>query len=110
MAELRELQALIDATRQDRGFTKDPVRVLALLVEEVGEVAHEIKKTWSANYPDLVVEDLARELADVTVLVCALATAFDIDLESAIQRKFFGSDAARHWATATTTDADDDTP
>ncbi len=37
----------------------DPVRLLCLLTEELGEVAAEIKKTWSDNYPDLVIDDLA---------------------------------------------------
>ncbi len=100
MAELRELQTLIERTRAERGFTTDPVRVLTLLVEEVGEVAAELKKTWSSNYADMVVEDLADELADVVVLASALASAYDIDIEQAIRRKFIEADGERPWASA----------
>ncbi|MEM8924689.1 MAG: hypothetical protein AAGD35_14395 [Actinomycetota bacterium] len=51
MAELSDLQQRIVDTRTQRGFTSDPVRLLCLLTEEVGEVAAEIKRTWSPNYP-----------------------------------------------------------
>jgi len=100
MAELADLQALIEAVRAERGFTTDPVRVLTLLVEEVGEVAAELKKTWSANYPAMEVKDLADELADVFVLVSALASAHDIDIEQAVVRKFIEADATRSWPSA----------
>ena len=100
MPTLRELQASIEGVRSERGFTTDPVRVLCLLVEEVGEVAAEIKKTWSDNYPALVIDDLRAELADVFVLLSALASSFDVDLEEAIHSKFFDADAGRRWATA----------
>jgi len=100
MSELGELQKQIEAIRTERGFTTDPVRLLALLTEEVGEVAGELKKTWSKNYAALDVADLADELADVFVLVSALATKFDIDLETAVRSKFFTADAQRRWATA----------
>lgn len=97
MADLAELQAEIVAERAARGFTTDPVRVLALLVEEIGEVARELKKTWSPNYDAFSADRLAPELADVFVLVCALASEHDIDLESAVRRKFFDHDSARPW-------------
>jgi diadenosine tetraphosphate (Ap4A) HIT family hydrolase/NTP pyrophosphatase (non-canonical NTP hydrolase) len=100
MSSLHDLQQRIAATRSERGFTADPVRLLGLLIEEVGEVATEIKKTWSDNYPDLVADDLANELADVLVLVSALASSFDLDLHQAVETKFFGADSERHWATA----------
>jgi len=104
MSELSELQARIAVVRAERGFTTDPVRLLTLLVEEVGEVAAELKKTWSANYPDLDVQDLANELADAFTLISALATEFDIDLEAAVTRKFIGADAQRTWQSAQTQD------
>lgn len=97
MTELAELQATIKQVRAERGFTVDPVQVLCLLVEEVGEVASEVKKTWSKNYSGLVVEDVANELADVFVLLSALASSFDIDLDDAVRAKFLEADAARDW-------------
>ncbi len=100
MTDLADLQHLIVETRAGRGFTTDPVRLLCLLTEEVGEVAAEIKRTWSPNYPAPDVEALAAELADSFVVLSALASAFDVDLETAVRSKFFGSDADRPWASA----------
>ena len=100
MAELAELQLLIASTREARGFTTDPLKLLVLLVEEVGEVASELKKTWSPNYADMVTGDLANELADTFVLVSAIASEFEIDLERAVHDKFIAADGGRHWATA----------
>lgn len=100
MHELGELQRRIEAERATRGFTTDPSRILTLLVEEVGEIAGEIKRTWSVNYPDLDVDALSDEIADALVLLSALASAFGIDLGSAVTRKFFASDSKREWASA----------
>ena len=100
MPELSELQFAVAAQRRERGFTSDPARILVLLVEEIGEIARELKKTWSPNYGDLDVERLGDELADVFVLLSALASAYEIDLASAVQRKFFEADAERRWPSA----------
>ncbi len=100
MTDVRELQAEIERVRAERGYMNDPVRLLCLLTEELGEIAAEIKKTWSDNYPDLVIDDLASEISDVYVGLSALASAFDIDLEDAVRSKFLGSDASRRWNTA----------
>lgn len=99
MSELHELQTLIEGVRRQRGFTTDPIRIFTLLNEEIGEVAAELKKTWSPNYPDLELSRLGEELADVFVLLSALATNFDIDLETAVRRKFVDADSKRTWAT-----------
>ncbi len=104
MHELGE-QRRIPAERAARGFTTDPVRILTLLVEEVGEIAGELKKTWSANYPDLDVDALADEIADALVLLSALASVFDVDLDAAVTRKFFAADSQRDWASATPPEA-----
>ncbi|MFP3899323.1 MAG: MazG nucleotide pyrophosphohydrolase domain-containing protein [Acidimicrobiia bacterium] len=100
MSSLAELQAEIVAERASRGFTSDPGRLLALLVEEVGEVARELTKTWSPNDDDFEVERLACELADVLVLVCALASAHGVDLDHSVRHKFFEVDADRTWKSA----------
>jgi len=100
VTDVRDLQAEIKRVRAERGFMNDPVRLLCLLTEELGEVAAEIKKTWSDNYPDLAIDDLASEISDVYVGLSALASAFDIDLEDAVRSKFFGSDASRQWHSA----------
>ncbi len=104
MGDVAVLQDRIAAVRAERGFTTDPLRLLGLLTEELGEVAGQLKRTWSANYPELVTQDLADELADVFVLLSALATSFGIDLDEAVSRKFFEADAGRSWVTAFGTD------
>ncbi len=97
--EVRELQDRIVATRSARGFVTDPVKLCVLMAEEVGELASEIKKTWSLNYTGTTKDKLAEECADVYVVLAAIAHAFDIDIEYAVAGKFFTRDANRPWAT-----------
>jgi NTP pyrophosphatase (non-canonical NTP hydrolase) len=104
--ETKNLQQRIVDGRKERGFTTDPLRVFALLTEEIGEVAGELKRTWSKNYPDFDRQDLANEISDVAVLLFALADTFEIDVADAVERKFFGSDAERSWATAISENGD----
>ena len=100
MSELSEIQARIAEVRAERGFVTDPLKIHLMITEEVGEVASELKRLWSKNYDGFDKTRLADELSDVFVLLCALATKFDIDLEAALQSKFFGKDAERKWNSA----------
>ncbi len=78
----------------------DPLKIFIHLNEEVGEIAKELKKTWSKNYEAFDRQKLAAELADVQVCVCALANQFDIDIETAVEEKFIKADSKREWKTA----------
>ena len=98
--EVKELQALITSTREARGFTTDPLELYALLNEEIGEIARELKKIWSPNYDGFDPSGLGDEVADSIVLLCALASAFDVDVESAVRAKFLEQDAQRRWPSA----------
>ena len=89
-----ELQAHITAVRAERGFTTEPLQILAHLLEELGEAGRALKPTWAPIYGDLDPERLASELADVNVLLNALAQAFAIDLEVATLAKL-DADGAR---------------
>jgi NTP pyrophosphatase (non-canonical NTP hydrolase) len=100
MAELHEIQSLVANIRRERGFTMDPVRIFALLTEEVGEVAGELKRTWSPNYEAFSREDLGHELADALVCLLALANQFDIDVEAALMEKLVRRDGQRTWKSA----------
>lgn len=102
MAELTDLQREIVEVRARRGFTVDPVKILVLLTEELGEVARELKKTWSPNYDEFDPERLAPELADMFVLLSALASEMKVDLETAVRNKFFRADQDRDWPSAET--------
>ncbi|MBN1813897.1 MAG: nucleotide pyrophosphohydrolase [Anaerolineae bacterium] len=78
----------------------DPLRIFALLTEEVGEVASELKRTWSPNYESFSKKDLGDELADVLVCLLALANQFDIDIEEALREKLLRKDSQRTWKSA----------
>ncbi len=95
-----DLQALVGAVRQARGFTMDPLQIFALLNEEVGEVAAELKCTWSPNYSDFSKESLAEEVADALVCLLALANQFEIDVEQALVGKLVEKDGERVWPSA----------
>ncbi|MEM7735819.1 MAG: MazG nucleotide pyrophosphohydrolase domain-containing protein [Deinococcota bacterium] len=103
MSDLSTLQQHITEKRAQRGFVTDPLKIHILLTEEVGEVAAELKRTWSANYDDFNQARLADEIADVFVLLSALASSFDIDIASAVETKFFNKDGKRTWNTAKAT-------
>ncbi len=100
MADLRQLQSLVAKVRQARGFTMDPVRIFALLSEEIGEVAGELKRTWSPNYDAFSKENLQREIADALVCLLALANQFEIDLEQALIDKLVVREGHREWKSA----------
>ena len=97
MSELAQLQKAIAETRAKRGFVTDPLKIHLMLTEEIGEIAAELKPLWSKNYGDFNPARLQEEIADVFVLLSALATRFNIDLETAITQKFFQKDSLRPW-------------
>lgn len=76
------------------------MKILVLLTEELGEVARELKKTWSPNYDEFDPERLAPEIADMFVLLSALASEMKVNLETAVRDKFFRADQDRDWPPA----------
>lgn len=102
MAELSVVQEKIAGIRKERGFVTDPIKIQILLTEEVGEISAELKRLWSKNYDSFSKERVANEIADTFVLLSALATEFDINLEEAVTNKFIKSDSKRKWASAET--------
>lgn len=97
MTDLANLQRRIAEERGKRGFVTDPVKLAVLLTEEVGEIASELKRLWSKNYDEFSADRLKEEIADTFVILAALADQFDIDIEAAVEGKFFGKDARREW-------------
>ncbi len=83
--------------RSQRGFVTDPLKIHLMLTEEVGEIAAELKRLWSQNYDEFDRKRLADEISDAFVLLSALASEFEVDLESAIESKFIQSDDKREW-------------
>ena len=100
MSDLKELQKRVVQMREERGFTTEPLRIFTLLSEEIGEIAGELKRTWSKNYTEFDEKAFADEISDCIVLLLALADRFGIDAEAAVETKFFGKDERRTWKTA----------
>jgi NTP pyrophosphatase (non-canonical NTP hydrolase) len=78
----------------------DPAKLQVLLSEEIGEIASAIKGLGSQNYDEFSQARLKEEIADVIVLLVALADQFDIDIEQAVVEKFFEKDGLRKWKSA----------
>ncbi len=96
LKSLRSLQTKVGELRKKRGFTQDPERALILLVEEVGEVAQQIKRSWSPNYESFSNSAIAEELADVLFVLLGLSDLLSIDIAEALKKKT-AADANRTW-------------
>lgn len=99
---IKEAQATVDQWIQDYGVRYfSELTNMAILTEEVGEVARIISRqygdqSFKASDKD---KNLADELADVMFVVICLANQTGIDLEKAMQRnldKKTKRDANRH--------------
>lgn len=47
MSDINQLSQRIVEKRAERGFVTDPLKIHLLLTEEVGEIAGELKRSWS---------------------------------------------------------------
>lgn len=96
---MKSLTQRIIQKRTARGFVTDPLKIQLMITEEVGEISRELKRGWSENYDGFDKDRLAEEISDTFVLLVALANEFDIDIETAVESKFFGHDEQRDWKT-----------
>ncbi len=75
----------------DRYYKTDKARgtpaTFLWLVEEVGELATALNTAHSQGKPDRA--NIEEEFADVIAWLCTLANINDIDLQAAIERKYF---------------------
>lgn len=99
---LEDLQRSVDKWIQEHGVRYfDPLTNMALLTEEVGEVARIMARTYgeqSAKKSDTA-KNLGEELSDVLFVVLCLANQTGTDLQGAFDRKFekrTKRDAERH--------------
>ncbi len=87
---LMDLQAYVDATCKERGWTKDNyAEKFLLFTEEVGELAKAIRKD-AGLYDEKAKPQrfaLEEEFADVLSYLLDLANYFHIDLEQAFREK-----------------------
>ena len=99
---LENLQRSVDKWIHEHGVRYfDPLTNMALLTEEVGEVARIMARTYgeqSAKKSDRS-KDLGEELSDVLFVVLCLANQTGTDLQGAFDKKFdkrTKRDAERH--------------
>lgn len=87
---LKDLQQYLVAVCQERGWTKDsPSEKFVLFVEEVGELAKAMRKTFGL-YEEQAKQNnasLEEEFADVLSYLLDLANCFEVDLEKAFRDK-----------------------
>jgi NTP pyrophosphatase (non-canonical NTP hydrolase) len=87
---LKDLQEYVSAMELERGFDKNTVLQKCLMLgEEVGELFKSVRKShggmrFATKGYDA---DPASELADILILVSAIANRLDIDLETAFRDK-----------------------
>ena len=87
--ELKELQSLIKRKYYELDSKSGPLFLLAVLFEEVGELAEAVRK----NEKNAIRE----ELTDVFFMVLSLANLFDIDLEGRLIEKYIKDDPSKRW-------------
>jgi len=89
--KIDEAQHLVDTWIKEKGVRYfDPLTNMAILTEEVGEVARIMARRYgeqSEKDTDKA-KDLGDELADVMFVVFCIANQTGIDLTSALQRNF----------------------
>lgn len=91
---LQDLQNYVTQLETERGFDTQTVRDKCLLLgEEVGELFKAVRKVEGLSVdPGSNIGEVADELADVFIFLCAIANRCDIDLETA----FRGKEARNH--------------
>ncbi|OGO08875.1 MAG: hypothetical protein A2Y61_06170 [Chloroflexi bacterium RBG_13_60_13] len=97
---LREIQSYVAEMVRQKGFARESLRdVLLLLIEETGELARTIRERSglkSRTRTKTAEERLGAELADCFIYIVDLVNLADVDFEAAVRRKL-ASDARRRW-------------
>ena len=86
---LSDYQAYVVQLEQERGFSDQGVLDKCLLLgEEVGELFKAVRRSEGILIdPNSETTELAGELADIFIYLCAIATRYDVDLEGAFRAK-----------------------
>ena len=88
--DIKNTQEAVDRCIKEHGVRYfDPLTNMALLTEEVGEVARIIARRYGqqSEKESDATRDLGEELSDVVFVVMCLANQTGIDLDSAFKRK-----------------------
>jgi len=87
--KLIDYQKYVTELEKERGFDRQDVITKCLLLgEEIGELFKSIRKQTRINIdPESKVNEVAEELADVFIMLCAVANRMDVNLETAFREK-----------------------
>lgn len=87
--ELKDLQRLIKEKYYEIDSKSGPLFLLAVLFEEVGELAEAVRKSEPSS--------IKEELTDVLFMILSLANLFDLDLEEKLIEKYIKGDPSKGW-------------
>ncbi len=87
--ELREIQRMIREKYYEIDSKSGELFLLAVLFEEIGELAEAVRKRERDN--------IKEELVDVLFMVLSLANLFDLDLEDRLIEKYVKGDPSKRW-------------
>lgn len=90
-----ELSSQVRAQRERLNYSNEPLCLLALLMEEMGELAQSLKPTWSNHYGSPKKSAISQEFGDCMIVLFALADSLDVDLQHAVLDRLHGRLIAR---------------
>ncbi len=95
---LADLQRYVVELERERGFSDQSARDKCLLLgEELGELFRAVRRAEGLNVdPVSRTADVAEELADCLIYLCAIANRYGVDLEAAFRTKE-ARNAERTW-------------
>ena len=87
--DLKELRRIIKEKYYEIDAKSGELFLLAVLFEEVGELAEAVRKKD--------VKAVEEELTDVLFMVLSLANYYDVDVESKLMEKYIKNDPSKRW-------------
>ncbi len=86
--EIRQFQELMKTLFFDRDTERGSMKTFAWFVEEVGELAHELRQLEAGKLESN--DAIEQEFGDVFAWLCSLANLTGVDLEAAAIAKYPG--------------------
>ncbi len=87
--ELEEIRLKIREKYLETDKNSGPLFLLAVLMEEVGEVAEAVRKEDK--------ESIKEELSDVLFMIISLSNLFEVDIEKKLVEKYIKGDPSDRW-------------
>lgn len=86
---LNQIQMHIKDKYHETDVASGPLFLLAVLFEEVGELAEAVRKENES--------EIQQELTDVLFMTLSIANLFGIELEDKVQEKYIEGDPSSKW-------------